>query len=93
MLLAPTSTQFDTFSDLLGKSRGHHFRNLLRCGTKNGVRSCNKERGQVLVCHDARNAKRKEEARRSVQNFIEDEGRPLGVGVQAQASNHLKLRG
>ena len=49
--------------------------------------------GQVAVCHDAGNAKRKEDAGRSVQNFIEDEGRPLGVGVQAQASNHLKLRG
>ena len=51
------------------------------------------ERGQIAVCHDARNAKRKEEAKRSVQNFIEDEGRPLGVGVQAQTSNHLKRRG
>jgi hypothetical protein len=30
---------------------------------------------------------------RSVHNFVEDEGRPLGAGVQAQASNHLKLRG
>jgi transposase-like protein len=24
--------------------------------------------------------------------YIEDEGRPLGAGVQAQASNHLKLQ-
>jgi hypothetical protein len=28
-----------------------------------------------------------------VRNFIEDEGRPLEVGVQALVSNHLKLRG
>ena len=28
-----------------------------------------------------------------MRNFVEDEGRPLEVGVQAQASNHLKLRG
>lgn len=27
------------------------------------------------------------------QCFIEDEGRPLGVGLQELASNHLKLRG
>ena len=27
------------------------------------------------------------------QCFIEDEGRPLEVGLQEQASNHLKLRG
>lgn len=27
------------------------------------------------------------------QCFIEDEGRPLGVGVQELASNHFKLRG
>jgi len=25
--------------------------------------------------------------------FTEDEGRSLGVGLQEQASNHLKLRG
>jgi len=25
--------------------------------------------------------------------FTEDEGRPLGVGLQEQASNHLKLLG
>jgi hypothetical protein len=28
-----------------------------------------------------------------VRNFDEDEGRPLGVGEQLLASNHLKLRG
>ena len=28
----------------------------------------------------------------SVRCFIEDEGWPLGVGLQKQASNHLKLR-
>jgi hypothetical protein len=27
------------------------------------------------------------------QCFIEDEGRPLGVGLQELASNYLKLRG
>lgn len=27
------------------------------------------------------------------QCFIEDEGRPLEVGLQERASNHLKLRG
>ena len=27
------------------------------------------------------------------QCFIEDEGGPLGVGLQERASNHLKLRG
>jgi hypothetical protein len=29
---------------------------------------------------------------KSVRNCTEDEGRPLGVGLQEQASNHLKLR-
>ncbi len=28
-----------------------------------------------------------------MRNFVEDEGRPLEVGVQVRASNHLKLRG
>ncbi len=28
-----------------------------------------------------------------LQCFIEDEGGPLGVGLQELASNHLKLRG
>jgi len=27
-----------------------------------------------------------------VRCYMEDEGRPLGAGVQAQASNHLKLQ-
>jgi len=30
---------------------------------------------------------------RRKQCFIEDEGRPLEVGLQERASNHLKLRG
>ena len=47
-------------------------------------------RGQVSVCHVARIRKGAEQG---VRNFVEDEGRPLEVGVQAQASNHLKLRG
>jgi hypothetical protein len=28
----------------------------------------------------------------SVRNCARDEGRPLGVGLQEQAPNHLKLR-
>jgi hypothetical protein len=28
----------------------------------------------------------------SVRNCVKDEGRPLGAGLQEQASNHLKLR-
>ena len=43
-----------------------------------------------MVCHVARITKGAEQG---VRNFVEDEGRPLEVGVQAQASNHLKLRG
>ncbi len=33
------------------------------------------------------------QGRRSTPCCMEDEGRPLGIGVQAQVSNHLELRG
>ena len=33
------------------------------------------------------------ELQKRKQCFIEDEGGPLGVGLQERASNHLKLRG
>jgi hypothetical protein len=55
-----------------------------------GVSAAYTSRGQVFVCHVARIRKGVEQG---VRNFVEDEGRPLEVGAQAQASNHLKLRG
>ena len=42
------------------------------------------------MCHAARKQKGVEQ---DVRNFDEDEGRPLEVGEQTLASNHLKLRG
>ena len=42
------------------------------------------------MCHAARLMKGEKQY---VRNFDEDEGRPLEVGVQARASNRLKLRG
>ena len=45
--------------------------------------------GQALVCNERTLWSR----RLSVRCFNEDEGRPLGVGLQEQASNRLKLRG
>jgi hypothetical protein len=39
----------------------------------------------IVVCHERTFSK-------SVRNCTKDEGRPLGAGLQEQASNHLKLR-
>lgn len=47
----------------------------------------------VSTCGGVHSALRMRPQRLREQCFIEDEGRPLGVGLQELASNHLKLRG
>ena len=48
---------------------------------------------QSLLAGGVHSASRMRPQRLRKQCFIEDEGRPLGVGLQELASNHLKLRG